>query len=369
MYKRICYKILSLAFLLLSVGTNAQTSPVDCLQPVSIQQSLTKVAQWQLDNPKRRAKNDWTNAVFSTGLFEAWEVTQSPMMYDALIESGKSTNWKPYKRSYHADDIAISSTYIDLYQIEKQQEMLQPTIDSVARFVDEPYPVKGIECFNYWWADALFMAPPVLIKLGKTINRPDYLKNNDELYREAYNLLYNKDEHLFARDMNFVLKNDSTDLLEGNGKPMFWSRGNGWVLAGLARILKELPADYPERPFYENIFCEMSKRIIELQRQDGLWSSGLLDASAYSNGEVSGSALLCYGLAYGINSGLLKKKKYKKAVEKAWIGLNHCVTQDGEVCFVQGAGDRPSARDYSQNSELYGTGAFLLAGSEIFKMR
>lgn len=367
MQKRIYY-ILSLVFMLLSVRTNAQTTSVDCLQPASIQQSLAKVAQWQLDNPKRRAKNDWTNAVFFTGLFEAWRVTQSPMMYNALVETGKSTNWKPYKRSYHADDIAISSTYIDLYQIEKQQEMLQPTIDSVARFVEEPYPVKGFECIKYWWADALFMAPSVLIKLGKTINRPDYLKCNDELYHESYNLLYNKDEHLFARDMNFVLKNDSTDLLEGNGKPMFWSRGNGWVLAGLARILKELPVDYPERPFYENIFYEMSERIIELQRQDGLWSSGLLDASAYSNGEVSGSALFCYGLAYGLNSGLLKKKKYKKAVEKAWIGLDNCVTTEGEVCFVQGAGDRPSNGDYSQNSELYGTGAYLLAGSEILRM-
>jgi rhamnogalacturonyl hydrolase YesR len=112
----------------------------------------------------------------------------------------------------------------------------------------------------------------------------------------------------------------------------------------------------------------MADRIVELQREDGLWSSGLLDASSYKIGEVSGSALFGYALASGVNQKLLNKKKYKKAAEKAWIGLNRCVREDGQLVSVQGAGDRPSTFDFSLNSELYGTGAFLLAGSEVFKM-
>ena len=355
--------------LLFTLELVAQQTKTDYCRPEYIRSVLNKVAKWQLDNPKRRAKNEWTHAAFFTGLYAAWEATQSPMMYEALIESGKSTDWRPFKRSFHADDIAICATYIDLYRIEKKQEMLQPSIDTLARFVNEPYPVKGIERIKYWWADALFMAPPVLIKLGKIINRPDYLKYNDKFYHQAYDLLYNKDEHLFARDINFIIKNDSADLLEDNGNPMFWSRGNGWVIAGLARILKELPANYPERPFYENLFREIAKRLVQVQRKDGLWSSGLLDSSAYANGEVSGSALICYGLAFGVNSGLLKGKDFHTAAQNAWLGLNKCVNEEGRVGFVQGAGDRPSKRDYSENSELYGTGAFLLAGSEMLRWK
>ncbi|WP_320019502.1 glycoside hydrolase family 88 protein [Labilibaculum manganireducens] len=368
MKTRIQRSISCLLLLTLTLGATAQTK-VDYCQPEYVRSVLNKVAKWQLDNPKRRAPNDWTNAVFLTGLFAAWEVTQSPFMYEAMMENGKSTNWSPYKRFFHADDIAISSTYIDLYLIEKKQEMLQPTIDTLARFVNEPYTVKGIDQIKYWWADALFMAPPVLIKLGRLIDRPDYLEYNDELYRQAYEMLYNKEEHLFARDLNFTIKNDPTDLLEANGKPLFWSRGNGWVIAGLARMLKELPSDYQERPFYENLFREMATRLVEIQREDGLWSSGLLDISAYPNGEVSGSGLICFGLAYGINSGLLKGKNFKRATCRAWKGLTNCVSDEGRANYVQGAGDRPSNRDFSDNTELYGTGAFLLAGSEIIKMK
>lgn len=348
-----------------ALGAVGQEKKIDYLDKSYIQSVLEKTAKWQLDNPKSRPKNEWTNSVFFTGLFAVWEVTKSPMMYNALMESGKSTEWSPFKRSYHADDIAISSTYIDLYKIEKKEEMLKPSKDTLARFVNEPYPVKGFECIKYWWADALFMAPPVLIKMGLIINRVDYLKYNDKLFHEAYDLLYNKEEHLFARDMNYIYKKGGSNLLESNGKPMFWSRGNGWVLAGLANILKDLPANYPERKFYENMFRDMAKNIVKLQRQDGLWSSGLLDNAAYTTGEVSGSALFCYALAYGVNRGFLKGQSYRDVVQKAWVGLNKCVNADGKVEFVQGAGDRPSKADFSKNSELYGTGAFLLAGSQM----
>jgi unsaturated rhamnogalacturonyl hydrolase len=348
----------------------AQNSTIDYFKPEYIKSKLIKVATWQIEHPKNRAPNDWTSAVFYSGLFAAWEVTHSQSIYYSLIQNGKDANWLPYQRSYHADDIAISQTYIDLYRIEKKTEMIKATTDSVARFISQPYPVRGEECIKYWWADALFMAPPVLIKLGKTINRLDYLKYNDKLYHEAYDMLYNKTERLFVRDLRFTIKNDGTDKLEKNGKPMYWSRGNGWVIAGLAIILKELPVDYPERPFYLKLFKDMTYRIVEIQQADGLWSPGLLYPEAYpSHGEVSGSGLFCFGLAYGVNAGILKDKKFIEAAQKAWVGLNKCVNDEGRVVWVQGAADRPVARDWSYNSEPYGTGAFLLAGSEIMKMK
>lgn len=156
---------------------------------------------------------------------------------------------------------------------------------------------------------------------------------------------------------------------KANGKRIFWSRGNGWVMGGLARILQELPADYPERPFYETLFKEMAERILSIQQEDGLWRASLLDPESYPGGEVSGSGFFCYAFAWGINNGLLDSKLFKPAVGKCWIALNSCVNEEGRVGWVQPIG-ADLRKNFSEDSwEVYGTGAFLLAGSEVLKLK
>jgi len=330
---------------------------------------MKKTTDWQLKHPLHEP-NDWTNGAFYAGVFAAWKTTRSQPIYNALLALGNdSTRWLPGNRWYSADDVAISQTYIDLYRIEKKREMIQPTIDTLKIFISKPYPTRDIEVIKWWWCDALFMGPPTLVKMGVTLNDPEYLKQNDVCYKECYDLLYNKKEHLFARDLNFVIKNDGNDKYEANGKLIFWSRGNGWVMGGLTRILAELPADYPERPFYEQLFKEMSARILSLQQPDGLWRASLLDPDSYPGGEVSGSGFFCYALAWGINNGLLDSKTYRPAVEKAWIALNGCVDGEGRVGWVQPIGADPRKNFSADSWEVYGTGAFLLAGSEVIKMQ
>lgn len=353
--------------LLFLSGNTRKTDPV--FNPETIRQTMNKVAEWQIKNP-RHAQNDWTNGAFYAGMFAAWETTKSQTIYDAMMVMGNdSTGWQPYRRWYHADDIAISQTYIDLYRIEKRQEMIQPTIDTLAILFENPYPYRGIQVIKWWWCDALFMAPPTLAKLGTTLNDPIYYQYNDQYFKECYDLLYNKDEKLFARDLNYVIKGDSTDRWEANGQRIFWSRGNGWVMGGLARLLEELPKDYPERPFYEQLFKEMAERILLLQQEDGLWRASLLDPDSYPGGEVSGSGFFCYAFAWGVNNGLLDSKTYKPAIEKCWIALNNCVNEEGRVGWVQPIGADPR-KNFDENSwEVYGSGAFLLAGSEVIKLR
>lgn len=246
--------------------------------------------------------------------------------------------------------------------------MIKPTIDTLLKFIEKPYPTKGVEVIKWWWCDALFMAPPVLAKLGVTTGDDRFFKANDKYYKETYNLLFNKDEHLFARDLNYVLKPDGSGRKEANGKRIFWSRGNGWVIGGLALVLSELPANYPERSFYENLFKEMATRIADLQQEDGLWRASLLNPEAYPGGEVSGSGFFCYALSWGINNNLLDKKKFLPVVKKAWIGLNKCVNEDGRIGWVQPIGGDPQRNVSANTWEVYGTGAFLLAGSEVVKL-
>jgi rhamnogalacturonyl hydrolase YesR len=362
-------KLLSLlaAILMLSF-TGCAVNADPAFHPERIRETMNKVAEWQIHHP-RHAPNDWTNGAFYAGLFAAWETTQSQTIYDAMMAMGNdSTQWRPHRRWYHADDIAISQTYIDLFRIEQRQEMIQPTIDTLRLLVENPYPHRGIEVIKWWWCDALFMAPPVLVKLGRTLNDSQYYEYNDRYFKECYDLLYNQEEKLFARDLNYVIKGDDNDRYEANGERIFWSRGNGWVMGGLVRILKELPSDYPKRPFYEQLYKEMAERIISLQQDDGLWRASLLDPDSYPGGEVSGSGFFCYALAWGVNNSLLDRNNYTPAIEKCWVALINCVNEEGRVGWVQPIGADPRKNFNEDSWEVYGSGAFLLAGSEVIQM-
>ena len=361
--------ILFLLSFCLIFNVSAQTDKEKYFDKKYIKSIIKKTADWQLKHPKHE-QNDWTNGAFYAGVFAAWKTTGSKSIYNSMMAMGKdSIQWSPGKRWYHADDVAISQTLIDLYRKEKKREMIRPTIEAIQKFMTNPYPVRGVEVIKWWWCDALFMAPPVMVKLGVTLKDPEYLKQNDLYFKECYDLLYNKSEQLFARDLYYVIKNDEKDRYEANGKLIFWSRGNGWVLGGLARILSELPKNYSERPFYLQLYKDMSARIMSLQQSDGLWRASLLDPESYPGGEVSGSGFFCYALAWGINNGILDSKTYRPAVEKAWIALNECINEEGRIGWVQPIGADPRKNFNADSWEVYGTGAFLLAGSEIIKLK
>jgi rhamnogalacturonyl hydrolase YesR len=333
----------------------------------TIKKSMNAAALWQLEHPKHEL-DDWTNGAFYAGIMAAYETVHSNKLYQAMIDMGETNGWKPGKRLHHADDYAICQTYIDLYRLEKDRKMIQPMIDSINKWIATPYATGGIRKICWWWCDALFMAPPVLVKLGLTLGNKSYLDLNDRLFRETVELLWNEEESLFARDLNYVWGYATKDLKEANGKKVFWSRGNGWVMGGLTRILKELPLDYPNRGYYLDIYKKMAKRVASLQLEDGLWRASLLDPGSYPGGEASGSGFYCYALAWGINNGILDRATYLPVVRKAWTGLNFLITGEGYVGWVQPIGADPQKNFSPASWELYGTGAFLLAGSEVIKL-
>jgi rhamnogalacturonyl hydrolase YesR len=213
------------------------------------------------------------------------------------------------------------------------------------------------------------MGPPALAKLGVTLKDPSYFDLIDTLFQQTYDRLYNHDEHLFARDDTYLWNAAGAGKREANGRKIFWSRGNGWVAGGLVRLLDELPKNHPKRAFYLGLYREMMARIVTLQQADGLWRSSLLDPDAYPGGEGSGSGFYCYALAWGLSHGVLDASTYRPAMRRAWAGLNTLVAADGMVGWVQPIGADPR-RDFSPESwEVYGAGAFLLAGSEVIKTR
>ena len=342
-----------------------------------IKKSMIKALEWQETHPIIAiAPTDWTNGAYYVGVVRAHKATKDMMYMAALKNQGYWNNWQTFKRIHHADDVTISYSYlyVDMTDGRKNFVDLEPT----KKFLDGHLYANdewkaGTDKSEYgrtilwWWCDALFMAPPVINLYAKHTKQPKYLDEMHKFYVQSYHQLFDKEENLFARDMRFVWQGTDKDSKEPNGKKVFWSRGNGWVIAGLALLLDDMPKDYEHRSFYENLYKKMAERILELQPNDGLWRTSLLSPESYDHGEVSGSGFHTFALAWGINNGYLDKK-HTPAIKKAWNALAACQHQDGRIGWVQniGAFPEPATEDSWQN---FGTGAFLMAGSEVLKLK
>lgn len=376
MKKQSIFKVTILTVLFSCLGASKITAQ-KVFKPSQIEASMIKALEWQEAHPIFAiAPTDWTEGAYYTGVVRAHKATRDQVYMAALKNQGYWNNWQTYKRLHHADDVAISYSYlyIDMVGGRKNFVDLKPTEDFInAHLYEDDVWKAGTDkskegkTILWWWCDALFMAPPVLNLYAKHTNQPKYLDEMHKFYKQTYNQLYDKEERLFARDMRFVWKGSDKDQKEPNGEKIFWSRGNGWVISGLALILDDMPKDYKHRSFYENLFKEMSARIVELQPKDGLWRTSLLCPETYDHGEVSGSGFYTFALAWGINNGLLDRSTYLPAVKKAWKALEKCQQKDGKIGWVQniGAFPEPANKDSWQN---FGTGAYLMAGSEMLKL-
>ena len=370
-------KILVVAFILASCSLKQPINAQINIDKEAIQKSMIKALEWQEAHPIFAiAPTDWTAGAYYTGVARAHKTTRNMMYMAALKNQAYWNKWQTYKRLHHADDVAISYSYLYVARNEKRRNFadLEPTKKFLDTHLFEDNNWKSgkdkskeAKTILWWWCDALFMAPPVVNLYAKHTKQPKYLEAMHKYYMEAYNRLYDKEENLFARDMRFVWQGKDTDRKEPNGKKVFWSRGNGWVLGGLALLLDDMPKDYEHRDFYVNLYKEMAARILEIQPKDGLWRTSLLSPESYNHGEVSGSGFYTFALALGINNGLLDEK-YIPAVKKAWNALAACQHKDGRVGWVQniGAFPEPASAESYQN---FGTGAFLLAGSEVLKLK
>ena len=328
-------------------------------KPDDVAKAMRKVADWQLKISQPYFDRIWTWSALYTGFMAASESLHDPKYRDAMMEMSKKFDWQLRSHLPDADNQSVAQTYLELYLQEKDPAMLRPTQTELDAILAAPREttVPGKEN-AWWWCDALFMAPPVWSRMYAATGDQKYIAYLDEEWAKTSGRLYDTQEHLYARDASYLTRT------EANGKKMFWSRGNGWVMAGTVRTLQYLPKDDPARAKYIAQFKEMAARVAALQGPDGLWRAGMLDPDDYDQPEASGSAFFAYALAAGINQGWLDAKVYRPVIDKAWAGLLHHVYADGRLGCIQQTGAEPAPFKASA-SYTYGVGAFLLAGSEI----
>lgn len=311
---------------------------------------------------------DWHNAALYAGMNQWRQIAGDDKYTDWLKMIGTRNGWKLHRRPYHADDHAVGQFYLSLYQETGDQSMLEPTRNRFDWILDHKKTGslvwgKGTDCHDRWgWCDALFMAPPVWARLSKVTGDQKYLNYMHHEYKATDDLLWDKEEHLYWRDSSFFEKR------EENGKKVFWARGNGWVFGGLALMIPDLPKDWQQRGFYIQRYQQMAAKLKQIQRADGTWSMGLLGGKGgYPVKETSGTSFYVFGLAWGVNNGLLDRDEYMPTITKGWNALTTCVQPDGLLGYVQPVGAAPGD-SFADKSEVYGVGAFLAAGTEVYRL-
>jgi rhamnogalacturonyl hydrolase YesR len=345
------------------------------LTTTDVNKVIRKVADWQLQHAQSFFSQDWTFSALYPGFMSASRVLAEPSYENAMLEVGHKYNWElaprlvdptyvghnqPAGQTYDANDQLLALTYVELYQHYHDAAMNAPAkrqFDQVMTENDNPNPSAP----RWWWCDALFMAAPSWVGLYQATGNRAYLDYMDREWWATSSFLYDQHEHLYYRDSNFFAKR------EKNGQKLFWSRGNGWVMAALVQVLEGLPKDYPSRSKYVTQYREMAARLASLQGSDGLWRPGLLDPQSYELPEMSGSGFFIYSLAWGVDHHILSRKVYLPIIQKGWRGMVAHVYVDGRVGSIQPIASGPGNFKPS-SSYVYGVGAFLLAGSEVHEL-
>ena len=320
---------------------------------------------------KERPSNIWTRAVYYEGLMALHEIYPKEAFYNYAYAWSEFHKWgfNGGNVTRNADNYCAAQTYIDLYNLEPDAKKLKNTKANMNMLLNSP------QLDDWSWIDAIQMGMPVFAKLGVLEKDNRYFEKMYEMYMYSRNNhgdhgLYNPKDGLWWRDADF-----DPPYKEPNGEDCYWSRGNGWVIAALAKVLAIIPANAPHREQYVKDLKAMCEALVKVQRPDGFWNVSLHDANNYGGKETSGTALFVYGMAYGINNGILKKETYLPIIQKAWNAMTtESLHENGFLGYLQSTGKEPKegqplSYDKIPDFEDYGLGCFLLAGSEVYKIK
>lgn len=320
---------------------------------------------------RERPSNIWTRGVYYEGLMAFYSIYPKQEFYNYAVSWAEFHKWgmRNGTTTRNADDQCCGQTYIDLYNILPEPKRIQNIKVCMDMLVNTP------QVDDWSWIDAIQMGMPVFARLWEIDHDHKYFEKMHEMYmftrnNHGDNGLFNEADGLWWRDGDF-----DPPYKEPNGEDCYWSRGNGWVVAALVRVLKIIPDMHPYREQYIEDFTKMMEALVPIQREDGFWNVSLHDPNNFGGKELTGTSLFVYGMAYGVNNGILPREKYLPILLKAWNGLtNDCLHDNGFLGFVQSTGKEPKegqplSYDKIPDFEDYGLGCFLLAGSEVYKLK
>ena len=367
------FKTLAACLLFLLPAATLSAKPDEAAK---VRQLIDRVNRhWQAEH-KPETNAFWDNAAYHTGNMEAYFLTGNEdfRVYSEAWAAhnrwmgARSNDRSRWKLTYgETDDHVLFGdwqvcfqTYVDLYNLAPDDRKIRR-----AREVME-YEMSTPRRDYWWWSDGLYMVMPVMTKLYKVTHNRRYLDKLHEYLTYSDSIMFDADEHLYYRDAKYVYPRHKST----NGKKDFWARGDGWVLAGLAKVLQDLPTDYRHRDFFVQKFRDMAAAVARLQQPEGYWTRSMMDPAHAPGPETSGTAFFTYGMLWGVNNGYLDEATFRPVIEKAWKYLSETALQkDGSVGYVQPIGEKaiPGQVVDAHSTANFGTGAFLLAACEYVR--
>ena len=360
-----------------------------------IESIIKKVNDYQYSNPWKETDDNWIRGTYYTGVMACYQATGNQKLLDQCNAWGEKLNWqiptlKPNQTASGANLLTCGQTWLESNMVKKGKYKIEPIITHLENpEIRNPVsnPLQWYYESGRRYVDGLFTGPPALAMLYHITGEQKYLDWMNACFWDVYGALYDNEEGLFYRDIRYIKggevdKNnqlpDSVKFEDARrsyvyqetkqGKKVIWARGNGWAFAGIARILKYLPKENANYERYKTVFLRMAAELKRRQQPDGFWYPNLADPQDYGTKESSCTGFFVYGLSWGINNGILQKEDYLEIAKNAWSGLVSVISDDGKVQWGQLVGSSPY-KILEEDSHEYVTGTFLMAASEMYKLK
>ncbi len=380
-------------------------------------------SHWQSTRAATAMSKEWFSGVYQTGNMLFYSFYPKKNFLDYSKQWATANTWSILTHpSADADSYIAGQTYIDLYNLDEVKDPNK--IAAIKARVDSK--LKDTKSDEWWWIDAMYMAMPVYARIGAMTGDNRYYEKMYSLFKNCRDILlvspstglwtnslrnqygtgpiitgfedaphglYNKEDGLWYRDWGFQPgvpdkwdpnngnntdndpNSDYCPKQTPNGKQIYWGRGNGWVIGAMAHTLTHLPEDAPHRQEYIDILQSMANALKDRQRSDGFWNMSLDDDQHMPGGETSGTALITYALAWGINNDLLDYETYYPIVAKGWHALSKiAVETNGVLGYIQGIGEAPINPKYLSTTggtdirSGFGVGAYMCAATEVARL-
>jgi rhamnogalacturonyl hydrolase YesR len=215
----------------------------------------------------------------------------------------------------HVDTNVYGILPLELYMQTENETFFKQGIELADIQWQDPLP-DGLTNQTRYWVDDVWMVGSLQIQAYRATGNPVYL-DRAALTLDAYVQRLQQPNGLF---------------FHGENAPFFWGRGNGWVAAGLAELLSELPQDNAHYALILARYKKMMNALLRYQSEDGMWRQLVDNEESWK--ETSATAMFGYAMAVGVREGFLSRSDFAPAYQKAWLSLVEYVNEEGKVTDV-----------------------------------
>ena len=335
-------------------------------------------------------EQEWKDSIYYSGLTDFVLTSADEESYEYLKGIGESYLYKCNGGSFtaHGDWYQCGETFMTLgdmegsfYQAKQPKENLDWILSAYPNAPtgsSNSHQDSGRDWTHggWWWCDALYMAMNSYTLLSNLTGEDKYVTMASQAYDYAKAKLYDDHYHLWHRDESqLTLKTDVDDPDTHAKYASFWSRGNAWVFAALAKQLLYLDeGEFPDLyEKYSDDFVEMAEALLKYQREDGLWNVAITPYKAYEGMEITGTCGFIYGFAVGSALGILDENEYMPAADLAYETIiDRCFLDGGDrLGYMQTVGYQPQnyvSEEFTRPiTDEFGMGLFLLASSALIR--